>query len=81
MQPETECNTAQVCEDACGQYLYDNRGQRKEQKRRLHDRNTADTIICKQESDRAVTASLGSWAQKAQVRTSSVQTRIRRPGL
>lgn len=63
------------------QYLCDNCGKHKEQKRRLLEWNTADAVICKQESNWAMTASLGSWAQKAQVRTSCVQTRIRRPGL
>ena len=66
---------------AVEQYLHDTCGQREEQKRRLLERNTGDAIICKQESHWAVTASLGSWAQKAQVRTASVQTRIRRLGL
>lgn len=67
--------------DGAEQYLHDTCGQHKEQECRLLEWNTADAIVCKQESNWATTASFGSRAQKAQVRTSCVQTRIGRPGL
>ena len=78
---ERERGPAETHKEGSGRYLCDNRGQCKEQKCGLRDGDTVDTVICKQESDRATTAPLGSWAQKAQMRTSSVQTRVRGPGL
>lgn len=66
---------------ALEQYLGENSRQYQEHKPRLLEGDTGDSVICQQEANRTTTTSLGSWTQKAQVRTSYVQTRTRRPRL